>query len=727
MLLRYGRFVVRRARVVLIGAIVVLALFITLGISVFSHLESAGFNDPASGSSQAAALLNQKFPGQPNVVLLITPRSGQGNLQSASVTAAAVSLANQVSHQQGVTTVASWWSTRAPEMLSKDGDQALIVAHVNPTGSTTAQDNAKAIITKLGSGTPTIGVTIGGPLAAGVDTGTQVSKDLGKAEGIAVPLTLILLILAFGSLVAAPLPLAVGVFAIFGTFAELFVISQFTDVSIFAINLATAMGLGLGIDYALLIVSRFREELSGDKSTEEALIATLTTAGRTIIFSSLTVAVALSALLVFPLYFLRSFAYAGIGVVVIALLSALFVLPALLAVLGRRVNSLRIFRNRPLRSASEESAFWGGLAARVMRHPILFALPVVALLLLAGSPFLHASFGIPDDRVLPTTSQSRQVGDALRNNFVSGSSTAIVAVVDGAASQSQTVSYAEKVSTLSSVQRVSSTQGTFVAGRQVAPVNPSDSQFGTLNLQYLSVVGPADTQSATAQTLVGEIRALPAPGGAAVYVGGPSAELVDGNNAIVGQLPLALALIAITTFVLLFLFTGSVVLPLKALVLNLLSLTAVFGAMVWIFQDGHGSSLLGFTPGLVNTSMPVLLFCVAFGLSMDYEVFLLSRIKEFRDQGASNTDAVIKGVAHTGRIITTAAALLSVTFLAFIVSQVSFMQLFGLGTAIAIVADATLIRGVLVPAFMRLAGGANWWAPPFLRRVHQRFGISDTA
>jgi RND superfamily putative drug exporter len=724
MLLRYGRFVLRRARFVLAGAVIILAVFIALGASVFSRLESAGFNDPASGSSHAAALLSANFPGQPNVVLLVTPRTGQGDLQSPSVTAAALDLAQQLQHQKGVTAVASWWSTHAPEMRSNDGRQALIVAHVNATGSTTAQDNAKTIISKFGTGTAVLNVTVGGPLAAGVDTGTQVSKDLGKAEGIAVPLTLILLILAFGSLVAAPLPLAVGVFAIFGTFAELFVISQFTDVSIFAINLATAMGLGLGIDYALLIVSRFREELTG-KSTEEALIATITSAGRTIIFSSLTVAVALSALLVFPLYFLRSFAYAGIGVVIIALLSALFILPAILALLGPKVNAARIFRNRPLRSASEASRFWGGLATRVMRHPIVFALPVITLLLLAGSPFLHASFGIPDDRVLPTSSASRQVGDALRSNFPNGSSTAIVAVIDGQTSQVQTVAYAERISTLSSVSRVSSTEGVFVGGRQVAPANPSDSQYGTSNLQYLSIVGPVDTQSQASQNLVGAIRALPAPANAAAYVGGPAAELVDGNDAIAGKLPLALALIAVTTFILLFLFTGSVVLPLKALVLNLLSLTAVFGAMVWIFQDGHGSSLLGFTPGLVNTSMPVLLFCVAFGLSMDYEVFLLSRIKEFRDQGSSNTDAVIKGVAHTGRIITTAAALLSVTFLAFIVSQVSFMQLFGLGTAIAIVADATLIRGVLVPAFMRLAGSANWWAPPFLRRVHQRFGISD--
>jgi RND superfamily putative drug exporter len=611
-------------------------------------------------------------------------------------------------------------------MRSNDGRQALIVAHVNATGGTSAQDNAKTIIDKVGSGNAVLGVVIGGQLAVGLDTGTQVSKDLGKAEGIAVPLTLILLFVAFGSLVAAPLPLAIGVVAIFGTFAELFVVSQFTDVSIFAINLATAMGLGLGIDYALLIVSRFREELNNG-STEEALVKTLTTAGRTIIFSSLTVAVALSALLVFPLYFLRSFAYAGIGVVIIALLSALFILPAILALLGPKVNALRIRRNRPLRSASQESRFWGGLATRVMRHPILFAVPVIALLLLAGSPFLHASFGIPDDRVLPTSLPSRQVGDALRSNFPSGSSTALAVVIDGTASHSQGVSYAEKISTLTSVQRVDSAEGTFSGGNQTGPPSPPDAAPAPLAMQSMSVIGPADTQSAASQTLVGAIRALPAPGNSVVYVGGPAADLVDGNNAIGEKLPLALAIIAITTFILLFLFTGSVVLPVKALVLNLLSLTAVFGAMVWIFQDGHGSGLLGFTPGLVNTSMPVLLFCVAFGLSMDYEVFLLSRIKEFRDSGLSNQDAVIKGLAHTGRIITTAAALLSVTFLAFMVSQVSFMQLFGLGTAIAIIADATLIRGVLVPAFMRLAGNANWWAPPFLRKVHQRFGITDAA
>jgi putative drug exporter of the RND superfamily len=359
-----------------------------------------------------------------------------------------------------------------------------------------------------------------------------------------------------------------------------------------------------------------------------------------------------------------------------------------------------------------------------MRRPILFALPVVALLVVAGVPFLHASFGVPDDRVLPTTLASRQVGDALRSNFAGGTTTALTSVIEGSPANGALAAYAQRLSTLSSVQRVDSGAGTYTVGHQSVAANPSDAQFIAGDVQYLSVVGPADTQSSGSQRLVSDLRAVTPPPGTTAFVGGAAAELVDGNTAIASHLAVALAIIAISTFILLFLFTGSLLLPVKALVLNLLSLTGVFGAMVWIFQDGHGSGLLGFTPGVVNTSMPVLLFCIAFGLSMDYEVFLLSRIKEFHDRGATNDEAVVSGLAHTGRIITTAAGLLSVTFLAFATSKVSFMQLFGLGTAIAILVDATLIRAILVPAFMRIAGEANWWAPRPLRRLHRRIGLS---
>jgi RND superfamily putative drug exporter len=725
MLPSYARLISRHARIVLAGTAIILGVFVILGSQVFGKLQNQGFDDPASGSSQAAVILGSAFTSRPNFVFLVGARDGE-TVDDASAAAAGRNFTQQLSGQRGVSGVASWWSTGAPELRSRDGLQALVVAHVGAGGGHTSSGNAKAVVAALGSGTSTLTVAVGGSSGVGLDIDTQVGKDLAHAESIAIPITLLLLLLAFGSIIAASLPLAIGVVAVFGAFTGLFLVSQVADVSIYAINLATALGVGLGIDYALLIVNRFREELARGKSIEAALVKTVASAGRTVIFSALTVAVAMSALLVFPVYFLRSFAYAGIGVVLIALLGAMVILPAILTLLGHRVNSGRILRFRPLRPASGESRFWGGLARTVMRRPLVFGLPVVALLLLAGSPFLHAQFGTPDDRVLPTSSQGRQVGDALRSNFDGGASTALSAVLQGDATPAAIAAYARHVSALTSVERVDSGAGTFVSGRQVAAVEPSDAHFASANVQYLSVVGPADTQSRASQQLVSDLRAVNPPPGTTALVGGPAAELVDGNSAIGDHLGVAVGLIAASTFVLLFLFTGSVVLPLKALVLNLLSLTAVFGAMVWVFQDGHGSGLLGFTPGLVNASMPVLLFCIAFGLSMDYEVFLLSRIKEDHDHGATNSEAVVSGLAHTGRIITTAAALLSVTFLAFATSTVSFMQLFGLGTAIAIIVDATLIRGVLVPAFMRLAGDANWWAPGPLRRLRARIGLAHS-
>jgi RND superfamily putative drug exporter len=429
-------------------------------------------------------------------------------------------------------------------------------------------------------------------------------------------------------------------------------------------------------------------------------------------------------MLVFPLYFLRSFAYAGIGVVLIAMLASLITLPALLAVLGSRVNAGRIRRRAELRPASAESRFWRRVASLVMRRPVVTGLPVVAVLLVLGTPFLHINFATPDYRALPGSLQSRQVGNVLRSDYPQNAAAAIYSVLRGNPSRPEVARYASALSQLPGSRSVTSTAGLFRDGAQAGGIDGAG-QFSRPGVQYLVVNGPADANSTAAQQLVKEIRSVAPPVGSTAFVGGAPALLVDSKNAIAGGLPWAIGWIAISTFILLFLFTGSVLLPVKALVLNVLSLSAVFGAMVWIFQYGHLSGLLGFTPGPINTSMPVLLFCIAFGLSMDYEVFLLSRIAEQHAAGASTNEAVAGGLARTGRIVSTAAALLSVTFFAFGTSRVSFLQLFGIGTAIAIVIDATLIRGVLVPAFMRLAGRWNWWAPAPLARLHRRIGLSE--
>jgi len=450
------------------------------------------------------------------------------------------------------------------------------------------------------------------------------------------------------------------------------------------------------------VVSRFREELAAGREVPDAVAATLATAGRTVVFSAATIAIALAALLVFPLYFLRSFAYAGMAVVSIAALAAVVTLPALLAVLGRRVDALRVGR-RGRDLADGGQGFWNRLSRLVMRRPVRAALPVLAVLLTLGAPFLAVSFSVPDDRAVPAeVSQGRRVGDVLRTEFAGQDTDAVLAVLPNA-SPAEVSRFAGAVEDVPGILRVTTQPGIVRATLDVDP-------FG-----------------AQAEQAVRDIRAVSAKDGTfgEVLVGGPTASLVDTKAAIGDRLPLAALLIGLTTFVLLFAFTGSVVLPLKALVVNALTIVAVLGSMVWVFQQGHLSDLLGFTPLPLTVTMPLLMFCVAFGLSMDYEVFLLGRIKELHDAGVDTTTAVATGLARTGRIITTAAALLSITMFAFGSSKVSFIQMFGLGTGLAIVLDATLVRGVLVPSMMRLMGSVNWWAPAPLRRLHARLGLRE--
>ena len=722
MLTTLARLIVRRRRLVLFATAAVIVVFAALSAGTFGVLKGGGFDDPHSDSSQARALIDSQFGGQTNLVFLATPQGG--DLDAPDVVTAATSAVSRLKAEKGVDNVVSYWTEHVPALASRDHRAGLITAHVTGNEDQAAK-TATAVIKDVATDDGSLRIQAGGELGVNDDVTTQIAKDLALAESIAVPLTLLLLLLAFGSVVAALLPLGVGLIAVLGTFAVLDVLGHATSVSIYSINLTTAMGLGLAIDYSLLIVSRFREELADGHDTEDAVVRTLQTAGRTVVFSAATVAVALGAMLVFPLYFLRSFAYAGIGVVLVAMLAAVVSLPALLATLGPRVNAGRLRRRRPVVSASAESSFWRRVAGGVMRRPIATAVPVIALLLLIGIPFLSIAFATPDDRVLPTSHASRQVGDALRSDFDASAAAATYAVLSGTPDQSSVDDYSARISLLPQVISVQSAGGVWTHGARSGQADAA--HFTRPGVQYLLVNGPADSSSTESQQLVGAVRGVPAPAGTEVRVGGAPAELVDSKAAIAAGLPLAALWIALSTFILLFLFTGSVVLPIKALILNVLSLSAVFGVIVWLFQEGHLSGVLGFTPGPINTSMPVLLFCIAFGLSMDYEVFLLSRVKELHDSGMSNTEAVAEGLARTGRIVTTAAALLSVTFLAFATSSVSFLKLFGIGTALAILLDATLIRVVLVPSFMRLAGEWNWWAPRPLARLHRRIGLSEAA
>ena len=713
---RIGRLVVTRARLVLGLAAVVLILSAVSGVSVFSRLLSGGFADPSSASSRAQTLLNQKFGGEPDLIFLVHARTG--SVDSPAAVTAGRALATELTADHRLTGVTSYWATGNAGLRSKDGTDALILSRVVGTDEQATKTATTLLSNYAHLDNNAVTVRIGGQL--GTDIGSQVSKDLALAESIAVPLTVLLLILAFGSVVSSLLPLSVGVVAIFATFAELNLLTHVTSVSIFALNLTTALGLGLGIDYALLMVSRFREELLGGADIDAAVRRTVATAGRTIAFSALTVAAALSAMLVFPVYFLRSFAYAGVGVTVFAALSALLVLPALLKVLGHRVNAGRVPGLTAVRSP--EAPFWGRLATAVMRRPLLAAAPVIAVLLFLAVPLLSVTFGTPDDRALPTSAPSHQVGDALRNDFATQPSV-IDVVVRPPLTTTALASYAHQLSLLPGVQRADSSAGSFAAGSTTAP-NANPASLTATGVQRITLASGLDPASSAAERLVDTVRETHAPG-ATVLVGGATAVLIDGKHAIGASLPLAILIIVISTFVLLFLFTGSVVHPLRALVSNALTLGATLGVMVWIFQYGHLSGVLHFTATPTSTSMPVLLFCIAFGLSMDYEVFLMSRIKELHDAGSDNADAVTHGLARTGRIVSTAAALLAVSFFAFGTSHVNFIQLFGLGTGLAILIDATLVRGVLVPAFMRVLGENSWYAPAPLRRLHQRIGLSE--
>ena len=449
---------------------------------------------------------------------------------------------------------------------------------------------------------------------------------------------------------------------------------------------------------------------------------TLRTAGRTIVFSAVTVALALAALLVFPPFFLRSFAYAGIAVVTIALLSAVVVLPAILMLLGHNVNRWKIPR---ISVAGDESKFWHSLAVRVTKRPIISALPVLLVIGVLAAPVLGITFASPNDQVLPKDASGHVVGDALRDDFATANNTALHSILVGDASDTDLIGYATEASKVANVQSVMTSVGTFRSGELVVPPAPDSSKYRVTGASYVEIVGPADFISDESQAIVHDVRALVPPAGTSTSLGGASPNLVDQKAAISDHLPTAAIWIVVSTFVLLFAFTGSVLLPIKALVLNGLTLAAVLGAMTWVFQSGHLAGLLDFTARPLDTSMPVLLFCVAFGLSMDYEIFVLSRIKEAHDKGVPDAEAVVAGIGRTGRIVTTAAGLLAVSFLAFGTSKVSFIQFFGIGTALAIVLDATLVRGVLVPAFMRLAGRANWWAPKSLRRAHSKIGIRE--
>ncbi|MEV4866802.1 MMPL family transporter [Streptomyces ossamyceticus] len=717
---------VRRSRLLLVLTVVLLAGAVVLGSGVADRLRSGGSGgvvDPSSESSYAAGVLEREFPGaRPNLVLLART---DGGVDDADVARQGRELAARLADEKGVTGVTSYWDTGAGALRSDDGREALVVARL--TGDELEADRTlkDRIVGHFDGRQGDLTVRIGGSVAVQNEQQTFIREDLVRAEVIALPITLLILMVVFGSAVAALLPVGIGVIAILGTNAVLRVLTSFTDVSVFATNLTTALGLGLAIDYALLIVRRYREELAAGRDTPAALAVTLNTAGRTVLFSAATVAVSLAAMMVFPLYFLRSLAYAGISVVVLAAVAALVVLPALLAVLGRRIDAwdVRKLVRRGSRKTSEPAApgaGWARLARGVMRRAPLVATGTLAVLLLLGAPFLNVDFGTADYRQLPSSADSRVVQENIRDHF-QGSPTGAIEVVTRDAPAGGLGDYAERLSRLDGVIRVDGPTGSYQDGRTAGPAQPGRTAG---EIAYLTVVPGVEAVSDEGKDLVRDVRAVDADFPS--YTSGTTAALIDSQAAIGRGLPWAIGIIVLATLVLVFLLTGSVLVPLQAVLLNALSLTAMLGAVVWVFQDGHLSGALGFTPtGSIETALPVLMFCLAFGLSMDYGVFLLSRIKEEQERTLDHKAAVVEGIRSTGGVITAAALVLSVVMVAIGTSRITNTKMLGLGVALAILMDAMVIRTLLVPAVLSLTGRATWWAPGPLRRLHARFGIRE--
>ena len=568
---------------------------------------------------------------------------------------------------------------------------------------------------------------------------SQTARDLLVMETIAIPLSFLVLVWVFGGLVAAALPMIVGLTAIVGAMAVLRLATFATDVSIFALNLTVALGLALAIDYTLLIISRFRDELAAGADRDAALRRTMTTAGRTVLFSATTVALSMSAMVLFPMYFLKSFGYAGIATVAFAAAAAIIVTPAAIALFGDRLDALDIRRalrrllNRPEPVARPvQQQFWYRSTKFVMRRPVSIGLAISALLLLLGAPFLGVKWGHPDDRVLPKSAPAHQVGDQLRNDFPPSnfltSMKVVIPDIRGAA-PAEIARYALDVSQVPDVAAVSAPTGTFIDGTRVGP--PSAATGVADGSAFLTVQSSAPLFSDRSSTQLDRLREVAGPAGQPVLIAGGAQVSRDTVEAVTTRLPWVVTLIAVTTFVLLFLLTGSLILPLKAVALNVLSLTAAFGALVWIFQDGHFGALGTTSTGTLEATLPVLLLGIAFGLSMDYEVFLLSRIREHwlasARTRADNDESVALGLARTGRVITAAALIMAIAFAALIPAQVSFMKMFGIGLTLAVLVDATLVRMALVPAFMKVMGRWNWWAPKPLERLHHRFGLNEEA
>jgi uncharacterized membrane protein YdfJ with MMPL/SSD domain len=710
----WSKRVVKSRRTIMVLAGLFLVFAGVWGTGVFASLVDGGFDDSKSQSIQAAQLLDENLGRTGNDVILLV--SNAGRTVDDAVYGADVQRALATVPATDVLAERSYFTTRSAALVSADRRSTFATITLRApedVKSVRDFDAMKAALTDRG-----YTARVGGSALINADISAQVKADIARAETISMPILLLLLIVIFGSVVAASLPLLVGGISILGALTALRVIGLFTDVSVFAINIVTIMGLGLAIDYGLFMVGRFREELARGFDAAEATRRTVQTAGRTVAVSATTVALALAGLTLFPQVFLRSMGFGGIAAVLVAAAGAVVVLPAVLATLGTRIDRLpvRILRRR--RSVTgrlaDHNGFWFRLASSVMRRPGRYLTASLLVLLVLALPFLHVKFGGIDERMLPTSSQARQVAESLQTDFPGSDDQPVVVVVRLSDPVGSPAARAALGSYLARVRQV--------PGVTSAAVVHAVDRTAQIDAGYAGAALDDRTKD-----LVHGIRALPVGAGInRVLVGGLTAEVIDRLHSVGGILPWMGLAVGLATFVLLFFAFGSVVLPLKAIALNVLSLGASFGVVTWIFQDGHLSGVLGFTPtGTVEATQPILVLAIVFGLSMDYEVFLLSRVREQYDLTGDNRTAVATGLQRTGAIITSAALLIIVVIGAFSASSITFIKLIGVAMATAIVVDAVLVRMIVVPAAMRLMGDANWWAPAPLRRLYRRYGVRE--
>ncbi len=724
MLQRMALLALAAPRRIIAGAVFVMTLAGLVCMSAAGNLKAGGFVDTHAESAAATHVLTETF-GQGDMQLLFVVSDPQ-NAQSAAARAVGQAIVDRVSSDPSVAAVASPWTTPpalSGRLISKDGRSGLVAVALRG-GEDAAPEHAQRLTDLVMAGRNDadhdIEVIAGGSAMVFSQINSQTQRDVVLMESIAIPLTFVVLIWVFRGLAAAVLPVSVGAFSIVGSMALLRIIASFTDVSVFALSLSAALSLALAVDYTLLLLSRYRDEIAAGAQPDRALVTTMVTAGRTVLFSALTVAMAMAALALFPLYFLKSFAYAGVATVALCSLAAVTITPAAIVLMGSRVT----VRDAVGRHRRPNDRFWYRTTVFMTRRAGIVAVAGSTVLLALGLPFLGVRWGLPDERVLPGSASAYRVGDMLRTDFADNAEDAIKVVLpDARGLSSQDIDlYAQAVSQVPGVVDVSTPTATFAAGARAGP--PAGTAGVRDDAAFLTVSTAEPAFSPSAVSTLRAVDAVPGPGGHDVWLTGPTQVSQDSLAAITSRLPLVLGVVAAVMFAVMFALTGSVVLPIKSLILTLLSLMASFGALVWVFQEGHLGALGTTVTGTLVANMPILLFCIAFGLSMDYEVFIVARIREFwlasdRSRHA-NEEAVAQGLAHTGRVVTAAAAIMTISFGALFAAKVSFMRMFGVGLTLAIVLDATVVRMMLLPAFMHLLGRHNWWAPARLARWHDR-------